>query len=178
MRNLSFFLLIPPLCGALLCSGPQNNVRVDSDKYLRVDRYSLVTEHRLEGPGDLLSNFSKGQRKLRVDYFRKVEEGKITADEINVEIQFFNDDPQIGDKMIVLVNDKPMPMNHVRWRLENKTEPAYRIASCTFFPSEEMQQQLRKTDSMGIRVYLGAEAATATFDLPAVKAVRSLYARN
>jgi hypothetical protein len=176
MKNLYFYLMIPPLCGVLSCAEQLNVVRVDHDKYTKVDKYSLATEHKIDGPGNPIADFSKGIRKMHLEYVRTFKDGKMMQDEIRMEVQLFKDDPQIDDKMIILVNDKPTPIGNIRWTLENKTEPvSYKTASFLFFPPEEIKARLQKADSMGIRIYLGTEPATAAFDPMAVNAIRKFY---
>lgn len=178
MRNHIMYLWIFLVCGASFCAEKPNVVRADIDRYTQVNKYTLSTEHTLTGPGDVISNYSKGVRKMFVKYFRKVKEDHLMRDEVHLEARLFPDDPQVSDKMIILVNDQPTNFNNVRWTLEKKTEPSrYLLASYIFSPSDQMKRNMRLADSMGIRIYLGSEPATVTYDAMALQAVRKFYSQ-
>jgi hypothetical protein len=178
MRNY-FCLWLSLLCAASFCAEKPNVVRADIDKYTQVNKFFLSTRHRLEGPGDAITNYSKGSRELRVDYFRKMKEDRLLRDEMRLEAQLFTDDAQPENRMIMLINDNPVHINDLTWTLERKTEPGqYLLASTVFVPTAEMKRNMRSADAMGIRLYLGKEPATTTYDPMALQAVHKFYAQE
>lgn len=188
------------------CADRYNVVRKRDDKYLQSTMYSLATEHELDGPGDIISNYGKGRRKLRVDYSREIKSGKLLKDEMRLDVQLFDDDPDVDKKMILLVDDQPFQVQNANFQHGNKSisgtststhhgtymdgtgkmhtgsylltssySVEYKTAKLTLVPPASLTKALKKVSALSVRFYMGAEVATAVFDIEEIEAVRKFY---
>ena len=122
MRKFVYLCLLLAIAFTQFCSEKYNVVRMRNDKYLKTTKYSLATEHELEGPGNLFSNYGKGKRKMRLDYTRELKGTQVIVNDIKVAVQLFDDDPEIDKKLIILINDKPLEISNFEVKTGNKSE--------------------------------------------------------
>lgn len=212
MKKITYLRILCVALGLLLlqaCARTYNVVRMRNDKYLQTTKYSLATDHDMEGPGNYFTNYGKGRRKLRVDYMREVKDNKIVKDEILLSVQLYDEDPQIDNKLVLLVDDKPVQMTEIAWNTGSKTESgtttrtqyggytnqfgqmqsgphqvtssyshSYKTAAYAFTPPDQLKAMLQKAGNASIRVYIGAEVATAVYDSFSIEAMRKFYSNQ
>ena len=206
MKKVKALILLVALAFTQFCAQTYNTVRMRNDPYLQSTKYSLATSHEMDGPGNYFTNYGKGKRNLRVDYSREIKDNKVVKEEILLSVQLYDDDPQIDNKLVLLVDNKPVQLSEIAWNMGNKTvsgsttqtqyggytnqygqmqsgphqvtssySHAYKTAAYAFTPPDALKAMLQNAANASIRIYIGAEVATASFDERSLNAMRRFY---
>lgn len=209
MKKIQYLAIFATVSVFQFCAQTYNVVRMRNDPYLQSTKYSLATTHELEGPGNYFTNYSKGKRNLRVDYSREIKDNKVIKEEILLSVQLYDDDPQIDNKLVLLVDNKPVQLSEIVWNTGSKTESgtttrtqhgaftnqygqmqsgphqvtssyshSYKTAAYAFTPPDPLKAMLQNAVNTSVRIYIGAEVATAVFDERSINAVRRFYANQ
>jgi hypothetical protein len=209
MKNIKYIVIFASIWLAAQCTQKYNVVRMRNDKYLQNTKYSLATDHKMQGPGNYFTNYGKGVRKMRLDYSREIKDQKIIMDEIKMMVQLYDDDPQVETKLVILIDEKPIQVNDINWSSGNKNASgtntstqygnytdsygkshsgphqvtssysvSYKTANCTLIPPEQLKTLFKNATAIAIRIYIGADVATAVFNQFEIDAVKKFYSNQ